>query len=33
MDVSVIVRWLGGYMDGCVGEFLVVGWICGWICR
>jgi len=33
MDKSVIWRWLGGYMDGCIFKFVVVGWMCGWMCR
>ena len=33
MDVSVGGSRLGGYMDVCVGRWVVVGWIRGWMCR
>jgi hypothetical protein len=33
MDVSLGGWWLGGYMDGCVGRLVVVGWMYAWMCR
>jgi len=33
MDVSVGRCWLGGCMDGCVGRWVVVGWMFCWMCR
>ena len=33
MDISVSAWCLGGFMDGCVGRLVVVGWMCGWMCR
>ena len=32
MDVSVVGWWLGGCMQGCVGRWVVFGWIHGWMC-
>ena len=31
MDASVGWWWLGGCMDGCVGRWMVVQWMCGWV--
>jgi len=33
MDVLVDGWWLGGCVDGCVGRWMVVGWMYGWMCR
>jgi len=27
MDVSVGGWWLGGYVDGCIGRWMVVEWM------
>jgi len=31
MDVSVGAWWLLGYVDGCVGRLVVVGFWYGWM--
>ena len=33
MDASVIVLWLCGYVEGCVGRRMVIGWIYIWMRR
>jgi len=33
LDVLVGGCRLGRCMNGCVGRWVVFGWMCGWICR